>query len=99
MSLADKSNRVDQRAQPSGVPGAPRLGGSGHAPGSDAEVLELHGRLIELEPDAAKRAAALGIPPAVEAAWSDGRMLPVLRAKTKAIRSTIATLEHARSKG
>lgn len=93
MNLAGKHSRMDQRSQPAGVPGAPREGGAGHAPGSDDHLLALHARLVELVSDAEARAELLGVTSSVDGAWLAGRMLPVLRAKAKALRAIVDRLE------
>lgn len=88
------SKRIDQSAQPAGMPaGAGARGGRSNDPGIQA-LLDVHDRLCELEPDVAERAALLGITPEVDAAWREGRMLPVLRARGSAMRKAVASLEY-----
>lgn len=95
MTSGSASNRVDQRAQPAGVPAHdPNLGGGNLTP-PDRVALALHARLCELIPDASARAGLLGVPEGVDAAWVAGRMLPVLRAHTKALDAAVSRLEHA----
>jgi hypothetical protein len=96
MKPGSATSTFDQHSQPSGIPvhGASR---GGAAPtGPDAVALDLHARLRELVPDQAERAALLKVPTNVDAAWLEARMLPVLRAKQKVMRTEIARLEHAR---
>ena len=99
MSNAGKPNSIDQRAQPAGVPrnDANLDGVTGAAP-ADQRLFDLHHRLCELIEDADERVERLGIPAAVDAAWREGRMLPVLRAHGKKLQLAIASIEHDRAK-
>lgn len=95
MTLADNTNRLDQNAQPAGVPahGASR-GGSSSGGTADQQLFTLHERLCELVPEPAERAALLNLPVSVDQAWRDGRMMPVLRAQRKAIQAVVDRLEY-----
>lgn len=97
MSLADKSNKVDQRAQPAGVPAPDGTRGAAGSSSLEQRLLGLHARLCELEGDAGARCALVGVPASVDAAWSAGRMLPVLRAKGKSIETAVERLERSAS--
>ncbi|MCW2924512.1 MAG: hypothetical protein JWM98_1916 [Thermoleophilia bacterium] len=86
-SQLKRSHRTHSLNQPAGV-------GYGHLPPADAgtpskdpavRVLADFQRLVEAVPDAAHRAALLGVPEPVDAAWREGRMLPVLRARARRI--------------
>lgn len=56
----------------------------GHAPARD-EASRLFGELCERVPDAATRAALVGISVELDEAWRQGKGLPVLRAHRKKI--------------
>jgi len=95
MGITGNSSKVDQRAQPSGVPShGEHRGGVGPSDGPDRIALDLHARLCELVPDVDLRIKFLRVPAAVDAAWTEARMLPVLRAQAKRIRAEITRLEH-----
>lgn len=93
MSPMDKTTKSDQSTQPAGVPAHGMRRGGTTADGSDQALLDLHARLSELVPVAEDRAVLLRIPVSVEAAWSEGRMLPVLRAQRKPMEAHIARIE------
>ena len=57
---------------------------SGHA-AADRQVLTLFAELCEHVPDAAERAQMLGVSAEIEAVWSRGADLPVLRARRKTL--------------
>ena len=98
MKPGSATSTFNQHAQPSGIPehGATR-GGAG-ATGPDAAAFAVHARLCELVPDATERAALVQVPAAVDAAWLDGKMVPVLRAKRTAMEAAIARLEYDASR-
>ena len=93
MSNIGQPNNIDKRAQPSGTPNRTPEGGTGALAGPDGDLLALHARLCELEPDADVRAKLLRVPANVDAAWQSGRMLPVLRAQRRLLESVVAQLE------
>ena len=93
MSLIGTSSKVDQNAQPSGIPQHGMLRGGAQIGGPDGKLLTLHARLCELMPDAAERTKLLRAPANVEAAWHEGKMLPLLRARRKAIEGAVQRLE------
>lgn len=95
MNLADRSGRLDQSTQPSGVPahGMTR-GGSTDSGTVEQQLFALHARLCGLVPDPQERADLIGVPASVDAAWLEGRMLPVLRAQRKHIQAAIERIEY-----
>ncbi|MCW2972858.1 MAG: hypothetical protein JWN72_1131 [Thermoleophilia bacterium] len=95
MDIGGQSNKANHISQPNGVPAFGLPTGGQVAPGPDQAVLELHARLVALVPDAEERAALLRVPTKVDAAWSEGRMLPVLRAQRKSLMAHVARLERA----
>jgi len=96
MPTSNHPGPSDQQSQPDGVPATDATrGGPAPATGPDAKLFELYNRLSELISDASKRAALLGVPEAVDAAWAEGRMLPVLRAKQRVLQSAVLTAERA----
>ena len=97
MTLRASHTSLNQNSQPDGVPAPDGTRGTGGASGPDAIVLDLHARLCELEPDPATRAALLKVPATVDAAWLEGRMMPVLRAQRKPLEKLIASLEYDRT--
>jgi hypothetical protein len=96
MAEVGTTSTPNQQSQPAGIPtpDASRGGHRGHA--VDGAVLEAHARLCELMPDQAARAALLKVPTAVDAAWLEGRMLPVLRGRRTAIEAALRSLEYER---
>jgi hypothetical protein len=97
MKPGSATSTFNQHGQPAGVPvhGIPTGGAAMSGP--DAVVLGLHARVCELVPDAAARATLLRVPEQVDAAWLEGRMLPVLRAQRKPLLALVARLERDRS--
>lgn len=95
MNLGASPNSFDQSSQPDGVhrPEGTRAAHGVSSP--DQAVLAQHARLVELEPSAAARAELLKVTVDVDSAWQEGRMLPVLRSRRKALESAIASLEYA----
>ena len=92
-SNLNKGHKTSPNAQPSGFP-SPGSGGKGGGPKSpDQHVLGLHAKLCELVDDATERAELLGVPPTVDAAWTNGRMLPVLHARRKLLERLVFDLE------
>jgi hypothetical protein len=96
MKPGSATSTFNQHAQPSGVPAHGLPTGGSTATGPDAVVLGLHARLCELVPDADERAGLLKVPANVDAAWLEGRMLPVLRAQRKPLQTIVARLERER---
>lgn len=96
MDIGGKTHKGNERTHADGLPAHNRdRGGRGRAASQDSVVLDLHARLCELIPDPAERAALLRVPVTVDAAWLDGRMLPVLRAQRKMIQAAVERLERA----
>lgn len=97
MKPGSATSTFNQHAQPSGVPshGVPKGGAA--VGGPDQLVLGLHARLCELVPDSNERAALLKVPATVDAAWLEGRMLPVLRAQRKPLQALVARIERERA--
>jgi len=88
------SKKLDQSAQPSGMPAGSATRGGRTQDAAILALFEVHDRLRDLQPDPDERAKLLGVTPAVEAAWIEGRMLPVLRARGATMRSLVARLEY-----
>ncbi|MEO6866876.1 MAG: hypothetical protein ABI200_02525 [Gaiellales bacterium] len=99
MRLVGSYIKIDKDAQPSGVPQHGKSRGGAQVSGPDGLLLALHERLCELMPDAAERMALLQVPANVEAAWLEGKMLLVLRARRKPLESAVQQLERAASFG
>jgi hypothetical protein len=93
MKPGSATSTFDQHSQPGGVPAHGLPTGGAAMSGPDAEVLGLHARVRELVPDAVERATLLRVPESVDAAWQEGRMLPVLRAQRKTLLTLVARLE------
>jgi hypothetical protein len=79
-----KGQRVDQ---PGGHAWQQTGGGS-----EDERLFEQLTELCERVEDAEERARLLGVPPEVEAAWHEGRALPILRARRKALADVLRGL-------
>jgi hypothetical protein len=80
---AHRTQAFDQR--PGGAyPHLAADGGPGGVHSSD-ESWRLFTELCERMPDAAARASAIGVSPALEEAWRRGERLPVLRAHRKSV--------------
>ncbi|MBC7643666.1 MAG: hypothetical protein H7123_00975 [Thermoleophilia bacterium] len=91
-SQLNKAHKTNPNVQPSGFPIAGRTGGTS---GANQHVMHLHARLCELVEDPQARAELVGVSVSVDAAWSNGRMLPVLNARRKTIERVVAELERA----
>jgi hypothetical protein len=76
-----KGRKLDQ---PGGREYSPRPSGSG-----DDALIGQFMELCERVEDPAERARLLGVPPNVEAAWREGRALPILRARRKALEDVL----------
>ncbi|MCW2961379.1 MAG: hypothetical protein JWM25_1173 [Thermoleophilia bacterium] len=98
MNLSASPNSFNQNTQPAGVPAPDGTRGVEGATGPDRVVLNLHARLVELEPSAEARAALLKVTTDVDAAWLEGKMLPVLRSRQKAIQAAVTSLEYTAAK-
>jgi hypothetical protein len=98
MNLSASPNSFNQKTQPEGVPAPDGTRGTGGATGPDRVVLDLHTRLVELQPSSQTRAELLKVTPDVDAAWLEGRMLPVLRSRQKALQTAITSLEYTAAK-
>jgi hypothetical protein len=96
MAEVGTTSTPNQQSQPAGIPKPDAKRGGHRHDAADEAVLEAHARLCELVPDQAARAAMLKVPPAVDAAWLEGRMLPVLRGRRSAIDTTLRSLEYER---
>jgi hypothetical protein len=81
-----RAHRTHAFDQPAGstYPKLAAEGGPGGVQSND-EAWRLFTELCERMPDAAARASAIGVSPALEEAWRRGERLPVLRAHRKSI--------------
>jgi hypothetical protein len=79
-----KGRQVDQ---PGGRQYSPPPAGS-----DDDAVIQQFIELCERVEDPAERARLLGVSPAIEAAWREGRALPILRARRKALADALRNL-------
>ena len=99
-SLFKKAHKTHSLAQRAGVPYPNEPAGAsaaGHAPGSSADsVLAQFAELCELVPEAASRAALLGVPPDLDEAWQHGKRLPLLRARRKEVQAALRAAGKAR---
>jgi len=85
-----RAHRTHALAQPAGS-GYPRKEGSaGGASDAGDEALRLFGELCDLVPDPAERAALIGVGTDQDAAWCDGKQMPVLRAQRRAIAAALS---------
>ena len=88
-----KAHKTHALAQPAGRLYPHFSGGTGAHPGEREDgALESFVLLCELVPDATERAEMLGVQPAMEAAWSRGELLPLLRTRRKALRRALTTV-------
>ncbi|MCW2924513.1 MAG: hypothetical protein JWM98_1917 [Thermoleophilia bacterium] len=83
----DTSHRSDSMTpnQGSAFGTAQTLAGRQHPADIMRSMAQLEQLAAERLPDAAERAKAIGVTEQVEAAWHEGRMLPVLRARARRI--------------
>ena len=81
-----KAHRTHALMQPAGERYPHLASGQLSGPaGADRQVLRLFAELCKRVPDAAERARLLGVSVEIEAAWSRGTGLPVLRAHRKTL--------------
>ena len=94
-SQLKKAHRTHALAQPAGA-GYPHEAAKSGAPGSPSgEAERLYAELCRRVPAASDRATLLGVPVEQDAAWHNGRQLPLLRARRKALAAAVADLAKA----
>jgi hypothetical protein len=86
--MSPQFKKGQQESQPGGHPYRQQGGGSAE----DDRLFEQWAELNERVEDAAERARLLGVPPEVEAAWHEGRGLPILKARRKALADVLRGL-------
>jgi hypothetical protein len=84
-----RAHRTHALAQPAGS-GYPQkdasAGGTGDA---GDEAVRLFGELCDRVPDPAERADLIGVSTDLDTAWRDGKQMPVLRARRRAIAAAL----------
>jgi hypothetical protein len=84
-----RAHRTHALAQPAGS-GYPQKGGSaGGADDAGDEAVRLFRELCDLVRDPADRAGLIGVSTDQDEAWRDGKQLPVLRARRRAIAAAL----------
>ena len=93
-----KAHKTHALAQRAGV-AYPHLDAgelAGLRTGADERLLQQFLAICELVEDSTQRAEMLGVAARVDAAWREGKMLPLLRARRKAIERSLQGLHDAR---
>ncbi len=90
-----KAHKTHGFAQPAGVPYPHLVKGelAGSRAGTDEQLLQRFVALCKLVEDETERAGMLGVTVRVDAAWCEGKMLPLLRARRKAIERSLQGLQ------
>ncbi|HEY3766989.1 MAG TPA: hypothetical protein VGL44_17625 [Gaiellales bacterium] len=89
-SQLKKAHRTHALAQPPGSEYPHEPSGAWGAAGSADEAERLFVELCVRVPSPAERAQLLGVSPELDEAWTNGRQLPILRARRKLLTASVA---------
>ena len=85
-----RAHRTHALAQPAGSGYPLKDGSAGGAGDAGDEAARLFNELCDLVPDPAERAGLIGASAVQDAAWRDGKQMPVLRARRRAIAAALS---------
>jgi hypothetical protein len=85
-----RAHRTHALLQPAGSGYPQKDGSAGGAGDAGDEAARLFGELCDLVPDPAERAGLIGVSTEQDTAWRDGKQMPVLRARRRAIAAALS---------